>query len=247
MEKKITIYYTHDSENDTRLVYSTSKDRNEIELMYYGPDPDCDESIKILGGDAFESMLDLAKEQLEAITAYLDETDNGYKRGNSTDQTLDEYCNSALYAWENMLREVVGTTGTARRFVNTNGRKYIVLPVSDAAKVIMDAFVNDKVKYMYLAADHFFKDDINDMHNWSEWYKIVQTVLPFDNEEFEMVLMMGYCGGGCVKMAYTNDCCNDTGDFICKIEDMICSAAELHSDNKVYLEFVEDENTKEDN
>jgi len=246
MEKKITIYYTHDSENDTLLMYSTSKDRNEIELKYYGPDPDCDESIKILGGDADASMLDLAKEQLEAITAYLDETNNGYNRSKSADMTFDEYCNSALYAWENMLREVVGSTDTARRFVNTNGRKYIVLPVSDAARTVMDAFVNDKVKYMYLAANHYCKDDINDMECWTEWYKIVQTDLPFDSEEPDMALMMGYCGGGCVKMAYTNDC-NDTGDFISEIEKMICSAAELHSDNKVYLEFVEDENTKEDN
>lgn len=98
--------YTHDYTDDTTLTYTSTEDRSEIELTFTSEDPDIGTEILIYGSDQEVTMGCLMQELMDEIGAYLDDKETGIN-----DPLYGEfycgYTNTALYAFENILNELL--------------------------------------------------------------------------------------------------------------------------------------------
>ena len=107
---KITIKYSHDHTNDTKIVYFKTKYGSHMECSFTSEDPDYGTETIEYNSEPIISFYAMAKDQLREIEEYLDATENGIKRdGNAPNsEVYDDYINTTLYAVENALRSVVG-------------------------------------------------------------------------------------------------------------------------------------------
>lgn len=92
--------YTHDYPNDTTWEYTVDADRAQLELVFASEDPDYGSETLIIGGDAGESLAELARDLLEEVSDYLD--------GKIENEFLeDNYIKTSLYAFEGCLKAIV--------------------------------------------------------------------------------------------------------------------------------------------
>lgn len=233
--EKLTINYSHDYPNDTVLTFSKDEYRSEIKLEFTGDDPDFGTETLICGGNADETMMELVKDQLDDITEYLDATDNGIRRSRVYSYELGDLSNTTLYAFENILKQIIGdeTKRTPTLIENKNKHKCGIMRIDLAADIIADAFINKKVNAVYIGID-YDEDHIDNPEEQETWHKIIRMKLPFDNYDTEIALLMGYCGGGNVAMAYSYD----GDDFRYAVAEMITESTGLTPADKVYIELI---------
>lgn len=242
--EKITMQRTTNYPGDTVLTFSKDDARAEIELCYTDADPDFGTETLVCGGDAKETLLSLCRDQLDELTTFLDETNDGTYRPEeivSGYKHLEDLNNSSLIAFERMLQEILGEDGKNRSqptFTNKNGHAVMIAPINEVANLIREHFVAEDVKSVYIATapdcgDEHEKDPLN----WSNWFKIIKLDLPFDNDLQELALLMGYCGGGNVEMAYSYDD-SDTRAFARDISRMISNSTGEKETAVVYAEFI---------
>lgn len=242
--EKITMQRTTNYPGDTMLTYTKDDNRAEIELCYTDADPDFGTETLVCGGDANETLPSLCRDQLNELTAFLDETNDGTYRPEEIVvryKHLEDLNNSSLIAFERMLQEILGEHGTNRSrmtFTNCNGHAVAIAPINEVASLIRERFEAEDIKSVYIATAPDYGDrHEKDPDKWSSWFKIIKLDLPFDNSPFELALLMGYCGGGNVEMAYTYDE-SDTSAFTRDIARMICNSTGEKETEIVYAEFI---------
>ena len=106
---KVIFSYTHDGDDDTKIVFYSDENGTHLECSHESEDPDCGtETILYNSSDRNESIKTMTSELLEEISGYLDATDNGnMRRGrDGLEQYYDDYNNSTLYAVEAALSKI---------------------------------------------------------------------------------------------------------------------------------------------
>ena len=104
--------YTHDYTDDTEIKYFRDNEGSHLECSFDHEDPDVGVETIYLNSDPAETLREMARDQMEEITAYLDATADGTRRVDDAPNAIvyDDYCNSTLYAVEsalsNLLKEV---------------------------------------------------------------------------------------------------------------------------------------------
>ena len=235
---EIKMYAKCNREEDTELIFN----KGEITLRYTDQDPDYGTDELVYKGDPEDTIVDLAREQLIEITCFLDETYDGTWRPDDITKhypKIADFSNSTLIAFERILQGIVGDDNyrNVGFGVNNNGHKFMVLNIQDASAHIKDAFLANEVNSVYIATDIEEGADMKYPDNAVCWFKIIRMKLPFDNNDDEIALLMGYCGGGNVAMAYSYDD-NDRSMFADSIEKMITDSTGEDPDHKVYVEFI---------
>lgn len=242
--EKITMQRTTNYPGDTVLTFSKDDVRAEIELCYTDADPDFGTETLVCGGDKNETLLSLCRDQLDELTTFLDETNDGTYRPEeivSGYKHLEDLNNSSLIAFERMLQEILGEDGKNRSrltFTNKNGHAVMIAPINEVASIIREHFAANDVQSVYIAtAPNYEDEDEKDPDKWSSWFKIIKLDLPFDNTSYELALLMGYCGGGNVELAYGYDD-SDTRAFARDIARMISNSTGEDETEIVYAEFI---------
>ena len=238
--KKIEMYATYCYEDDTKLTFSMTGNRAEIELSFTSEDEDYGTETLVYTGDADKTLMSLCEEQLAELTTFLDETCDGTWRPDSIVQNykhLDDLNNSSLIAFERMLQTIVSGSSLRRSSSGKNkyGHEYMIDRIGAIAYTIRKKFMSGEVSAVYISTDEY--ETGMDPDNGGYWYKIVKIDLPFDNNPDEIALLMGYCGGGNVTFAYkyTDD---DDSWLDEQITEMIVTSTGESKDTKVYVEFI---------
>lgn len=106
----------------------------------------------------------------------------------------------------------------------------------EAAEIIAKAFINGDVRKIYVGSDREEPSELDDLEAVCGWSEIREVDLPFDNTSEEMVLMMGYLGGGYVGSAYYD---GESADwFAAQIKDMMEKVTGNSGDNKYFLQLI---------
>ena len=122
--------------------------------------------------------------------------------------------------------------------LNKNRHEYKICTAHEMAPIIADLFIWHEVSAIYIAGN-FNPENTDDVDDCGGWRKIIEVNLPFDNLDNELCLMIGYCGGGNVAIAY-DDNIEDPGTipfFIRGIEDMINESTGGES-GEMYMEII---------
>ena len=104
--------YSHDYTDDTEIKYFRDNEGSHLECSFTSEDPDYGTETIYLNSDPAETLREMARDQMEEITAYLDATADGTRRVDDAPNAIvyDSYGNSTLYAVEsalsNLLKEV---------------------------------------------------------------------------------------------------------------------------------------------
>jgi len=235
-----TMLYSHDNENDTKLIFTKTADLAEIELAFTSEDEDYGTEILIYGGGPTETFMSLCKKQLNELTAFLDASRGGTWR---LDEIMESYKhfdglnNSSLIAFERMLQEIVGVN-VCRKLtagINKNGHEFKIAPIGEIAVMVREKFVAGETVEINISTAEYV--DNTDPDDAGEWYKIVKLDLPFDNMPGEIALLMGYYGGGNVTFAYKHFE-DDNQWFDDQITEMICNSTGESASTNVYAEFI---------
>lgn len=112
----MTIYYSHDYANDTKLTFTQTADRAEIELNFTSEDPNYGTDTLVLGGDETCTMQELCEEELETISEFLDKTEDGNKRNIEGYDEIRDLSNTTLYAFEGILKKAINKGDDNMRF-----------------------------------------------------------------------------------------------------------------------------------
>lgn len=107
----LTIYYSHDYPDDTKMIVETRKDGcTQLTLEFTSEDPDMGmETLTYAGNNS--KWMELSRELQEEITDYLDITGVPFYGSSHNDSLIElysEYSRTALYAFEAMLIHVNG-------------------------------------------------------------------------------------------------------------------------------------------
>ena len=106
----LTIYYSHDFPDDTKMIVETCKDGCiQLTLEFTSEDPDMGTETLIYAGNN-SKWIELSRELQEEITDYLDVIDVPFydPHNDSLIELYSEYSKTALYAFEAMLLHVNG-------------------------------------------------------------------------------------------------------------------------------------------
>ena len=82
------------------------------------------------------------------------------------------------------------------------GHKLYWVPVTEAVDIIANQFIDGNVRAIYVGSYRNLDAPLDNLEAVDGWSKIVRQDLPFDNHDSEILLMMGYLGGGYVGTAY---------------------------------------------
>ena len=235
-----TMLYSHDHDNDTKLVFTKTADRAEIELAFTSEDPDYGTETLVCGGNATETFMSLCESQLDELTTFLDNTCDGtlrYEMFMKDYPMFDDLNNTSLIAFEAMLQSIVCANERRKLTAgkNKSGHEFKVAPIGEIAVMVREKFVaGGTVEINISTAEYVDNADPDDA---GEWYKIVKLDLPFDNMPGEIALLMGYYGGGNVTFAYKHFE-DETKWFDDQITEMICNSTGESASTVVYAEFV---------
>ena len=252
MKNVITMYYSHNRENDTRLVYSFDEHESHLDMYYTDEDEDYGTDHLEWNAEPVESLHDMATSYLEELTEYLDDTHDGIRRPGEASRELEmvfgEYSNSTLYAIENALRTIVGEQDTV---VSDDGNLMQIMTAKEAAKYIKDIFANRWDVRFDLGVD---MDGVNvkKIQRYAshagniEWYGC--RMIPNDENLFDgygfdtdYLFVVGHWGGGNIATAvYTSDSYQhlreqDEG----RLCDAICQSLDVMHNTKIIVEMIE--------
>ena len=240
--EKITKYFDHDYSNDTTIEFVKSGLYTMLNCSFTSEDPNYGTETIHFSGEHDDSMKEVAYNMLREVSIYLD-SEYSHNRDNIDKEIVknyENYCNSTLIAVERALQEI--TKGyKPENPVNKHGHQYMIGTIEECADKMFKLWQEDKLERVYVAESFGLNEDDPSDPDWcSEWHEIVRVDLPFDNYKDEMLLMIGYCGGGNVATAYTHNY-KDLGEdpfFVENIAKMISESTGLDIKGKIYMEFI---------
>lgn len=244
--EKITNCYTHDYENDTSVEYVNTGAYSQLTCSFTSEDEDYGtETIHSLVAKPPKKLEQMAFEMAKDIGKHLDSLDNHHLKSVYTDEERDfmkwygDYGTTTLYAVEHALRNIAKDS-----IVNTNGHMFMVGTLRECAMELIRKFMNKEIRYAYVAKK-WNEESPNRVDDCEGWYKVIRADLPFDNADHEMLLMIGYCGGGDVATAYCfDDKEADDPWFLGAVVKMLRDSTD---ETDIYVEFigVDDEHSYE--
>lgn len=122
---------------------------------------------------------------------------------------------------------------------DAHGHRLYWVPEDEAIRIIGDEFINKRVRTIYVGSDRAEPASLDDLSAVEGWSQIVRCNLPFDNCEEEILLMMGYLGGGYVGTAYCNTDDMDRFWFDSQIKTMLENVTGNSADHKYFLQLID--------
>lgn len=230
MQRTFT-YYSHNHENDTAIEYITTGLYSALSCSYLSEDPDCGIETIHFVCKSIKSIAALAYKLRSEITRYLDCIEEPQQMDINLSGRYSDYSRDTLYAVESALSMLCST--------NLNGRPFMIGTIEECAVALIRQFKLHTLEAAYIAEDWSDDDPVNTNYCGS-WSKIVNLKLPFNNRPEEMLLAIGYCGGGNVATAYTDGENDDSDAFVQRVVNMICQSIDTENkDTEIYMEFKE--------
>ena len=239
--KRSVKFFAHDYDLDTAIEYVNTGMYSMLNCSFTSEDPD-------YGTDTIHSVLatppkpreQMAYEMAQEIAAYLDATEDGVYRKNGApyEKQYGDFSNSTLYAIEKALNEISKDYHPNAWYTTVGG----------AGKIIADLMLSGKCKEFALCGvtDHQiatirakdFKDEDAD----DAWYGVKRIDGFFDNSPRELIVAVGYWGGGNCTFAYVDKDNTDTTEPAYAIAQAISESTGLELNRVIFLkEDKEDE------
>lgn len=200
--EKITKYFKHDYENDTTVEYVNTGMYSMLNLSWTCEDPN-------YGTDTFhgepvqpvQPMEQMAYDMLQELTDYMDLCDEGQYAEIKPELRIKyrDYSNSSLIAFEHSLQEI--TMG-----YNPPNRTKWFLTIEDAGKLIAERMLTKGSRsFCFCEASeydkaHYTPEEYGKAGNG--WFGVKRINGFFDNSPRELIVAVGYYGGGNCSFAY---------------------------------------------
>ena len=255
---RIVMYYSHNMENDTRLVYSFDETQSHLDMSYTDEDPDYGTDHLEWNAEPVESLHEMATSYLEELTEYLDDTHDGIRRPGEASRELEmvfgEFSNSTLYAIENALRTIVGEQSEV---LSADGNLLQVMTVREAAKIIKDTFAKKTNVHFDIGVDNDGNASRKKLQDYAQhayrvtWFgcKLIRN----DNNLFDdygygtdYLFVVGHYGGGNLATAYYT---SDEYESIAeqsedRLVEAMCESMDITPSTNIVLETVEHKEEK---
>lgn len=223
--KRSVEFFAHDYDFDTAIEYVNTGMYSMLNCSFTSEDPDYGtDTIHSDPANPPKSREQMAYEMMQEITAYLDATEDGVYRKNGApyEKQYGDFSNSTLYAIEKALNEL------ARNY-KPDPKEWRVT-ITNAGKIIADLMLSGKCKRFALC-------DADDA-----WYGVKRIDGFFDNSPRELIVAVGYWGGGNCAFAYVDEDNTDTSEPADAIAQAISESTGLELNCVIFLkEDKEDE------
>ena len=232
--EKITKYFTHDYENDTTVEYVNTGLYSMLNCSFTSEDPDYGTDTIHYKSNVEASIEQMAYEMLCEVKNFLD------WRGGTVEAPMchvqndyGEYSNSTLIAIESALMEITK---------NYRPNKWF-LTIREAGKLIADKMISGEAKSFGFCQSS--KDEQTlfrpDQYKGDGWYGIKRIEGFFDNQPDELIVAVGYYGGGNCTFAYVDRENILTRETYYAITKAICDATGQEEDDIIFVEMDKEE------
>ena len=241
--KRSVEFFAHDYDFDTAIEYVNTGMYSMLNCSFTSEDPDYGtDTIHSDPANPPKPREQMAYEMAQEIKEYLDATEDGTHRIYSAPYAgcYGGYSNSTLYAIEKALKELAGD-------YKPNPNAWYAT-ISNAGKIIADRMLSGQCKQFALCdvtsyqfagirAKDFKDEDADD-----GWYGVKRIDGFFDNSPRELIVAVGYWGGGNCTFAYVDKDNTDTTEPADAIAHAISESTGLELNHVIFLkEEKEDE------
>lgn len=238
MMKRTVSYYSCNYDNDTAIEYVVTGLYSTLNCSYTSEDPDYGTETIHFVSEPIKNCSQMAYNLLERISKYLDEYENGTMSELRRDIKLeyDMYGRSTLIAIENALKLMTKDYKPTRWFVT----------VGEASKIIGKEFLKGKCRTFHFCESDETEANDNDPETFEGegWYGIKRIDGFFDNSPKDLIIAVGYWGGGNCSFGYVNEESVDTSIVYDEIADAICESTGGTVNDIIFLELGDEEVTK---
>ena len=236
MMKRTVSYHSNNYDNDTAIEYVETGLYSMLNCSYTSEDPSYGTETIHFVSETVESEQRMAYDMLKRIGKYLDAFDNGTMRDLSRDIKLeyDNYGRSTLIAIESALQFITKDYKPNRWFVT----------IEEAGRIIGEEFVNDRCRTFHFCESDQIESNENDPDTFegTGWYGIKRIDGFFDNSPRDLIVAVGYWGGGNCAFGYVNEEDTDTILVREEISKAICESTGGSLSDIIFLEMDEKEN-----
>lgn len=239
MMKRSVEFFAHDYDFDTAIEYVNTGMYSMLNCSFTSEDPDYGtDTIHSDPANPPKPREQMAYEMAQEIAAYMDATEDGTYRKNGVpyEKQYGDFSNSTLYAIEKALKDLAGD-------YKPNPTAWYAT-IMGAGKIIADRMLSGKCKQFALCD---VDDDV--IANYSAayfesmgdgsgegWYGVKRIEGFFDNSPRELIVTVGYWGGGNCTMAYADEESTDTSWPAEAIAQAISESTGLDLDHVIFVE-----------
>ena len=239
MMKRSVEFFANDYDFDTAIEYVNTGMYSMLNCSFTSEDPDYGtDTIHSDPANPPKSREQMAYEMAQEIAAYLDATGDGTYRKNGApyEKQYGDFSNSTLYAIEKALKDLAGDYKP--------DPKAWYATIKCAGKIIADRMLSGKCKQFALCD---VDDDV--IANYSAsyfasmgegsgegWHGVKRIDGFFDNSPNELIVAVGYWGGGNCTFAYVDEENTDTSEPADAIAHAISESTGLDLDHVIFVE-----------
>ena len=234
MMKRSVEFFAHDYDFDTAIEYVSTGMYSMLNCSFTSEDPDYGtDTIHSDPANPPKSREQMAYEMAQEIAAYLDATRDGTYRKNGApyEKQYVDFSNSTLYAIEKALKEISKDYHPNAWYTTVGG----------AGKIIADLMLSGKCKEFALCGvtDHQIvtirANDFKDEDADDAWYGVKRIDGFFDNSPRELIVAVGYWGGGNCTFAYVDEDNTDTTEPAYAIAQAISESTGLELNRVIFV------------
>jgi len=216
--KRSVEFFAHDYDFDTAIEYVNTGMYSMLNCSFTSEDEDYGtETLHSVPSNPPKPREQMAYEMAQEIAAYMDATEDGTyrKSGAPYAEQYGVFSNSTLYAIEKALNELAGDYKPDQKEWNAT--------ITDAGKIIATRMLSGKCKRFALCDE----DDA--------WYGVKRIDGFFDNSPRELIVAVGYWGGGNCTFAYVDEENTDTSEPADAIAQAISESTGLDLDHVIFV------------
>ena len=235
--KRSVEFFAHDYDFDTAIEYVNTGMYSMLNCSFTSEDPDYGtDTIHSDPANPPEPREQMAYEMAQEIKEYLDATEDGIHRIYNAPYAgcYGDFSNSTLYAIEEALKELAGD-------YKPNPNAWYAT-ISNAGKIIADRMLSGKCKQFALCdvtdrqVATIRAKDFNDEDADDAWYGVKRIDGFFDNSPRELIVAVGYWGGGNCTFAYVDKDNTDTTEPAYAIAQAISESTGLELNHVIFVE-----------
>ena len=235
MFKRNVRYFEYCYENDTAIEYVETGLYSSLNCSYTCEDPDYGTDTVHFTVDGVKNEKYVAYKMLQEVTKYLDYVDHNIKdMPRELRVAYGEYSLSTMIAIEKALQEITDGYKPNRQFVT----------IEEAGKIIGEEFLHGTHRtFHFCESDMMESEEQNpDTYEGSGWYGIKRIEGFFDNSPRDLIIAVGYWGGGNCAFGYVNEEDTDTTLVQEEIWKAMCESTGGNVNDIIFLEMDEKEN-----
>jgi len=239
--KKNTQYFGYCYENDTTVEYVDADHYSMLNVSFTSEDEDAGtDTIHSDPASPAKPMEQMAYEMLQELTEYMDLYEEGRYCDVSRELRMkyDNYMDSTRIAAEKALKKI------AKDYRPVEPTKWF-LTIEEAGKLMADKMLSGECKaFDFCESDEYEKNEFKnriDEYDGSGWYGAKRIDGFFDNSPRELIVAVGYNGGGNCAFAYVWEEFTDTSLPAEAITKALCESTGRSSSDIIFVEANKEE------